>query len=134
VGHCDTAGQPGGGVQPGQDPGDRRGEGEDRPVDAEILAQLLAADYLPPVWMPDAGTNAVRRQVLRRAYIVRQRTRLKNQVHGILARNLVPRCPAADLFRIKGRAWLAAQDLPPDEQAPPARCCASWTSTARSWP
>jgi transposase len=86
-------------------------------VDAEILAQLLAADYLPPVWMPDPATRALRRQVLRRAHIVRQRTRLKNQVHAILARNLVPRCPAADLFGIKGRAWLAAQDLPPDERA-----------------
>jgi transposase len=84
---------------------------------AEILAQLLAADYLPSVWLPDAATNALRRQVLRRAPIVRQRTRLKNQVHAILARNLVPRCPAADLFGIKGRAWLATQDLPPDEQA-----------------
>jgi transposase len=86
-------------------------------VDAAILAQLLAADYLPPVWRPDAETGALRRQVLRRAHIVRQRTRLKNQVHAILHRNLVPRCPAADLFGIKGRAWLAAQDLPPDEQA-----------------
>jgi transposase len=86
-------------------------------VDAAILAQLLAADFLPPVWMPDAATSALRRQVLRRAHIVRQRTRLKNQVHAILARNLVPRCPAADLFGIKGRKWLGAQDLPPDEQA-----------------
>src|SRR5438067_1194621 len=86
-------------------------------VDAAILAQLLAADYLPAVWMPDAETSALRRQVLRRAHIVRQRTRLKNQVHAILHRNLVPRCPAADLFGIKGRRWLAAQDLPADEQA-----------------
>jgi len=43
-------------------------------VDAAILAQLLAADFLPPVWMPDAATSALRRQVLRRAHIVRQRT------------------------------------------------------------
>jgi len=86
-------------------------------VDAAILAQLLAADFLPPVWMPDAATSALHRQVLRRAHIVRQCTRLKNQVHAILHRNLVPRCPAADLFGIKGRKWLAAQDLPPDEQA-----------------
>jgi transposase len=86
-------------------------------VDAEILAQLLAADYLPPVWMPDPQTSALRRQVLRRAHIGRQRTRLKNQVHAILARNLVPRCPAADLFGIKGRAWLEGQDLPADERA-----------------
>jgi len=66
--------------------------------------------------MPDAATSALSRQVLRRAHIVRQRTRLKNQVHAILHRNLVPRCPAADLFGIKGRHWLAQQDLPPDKQ------------------
>src|SRR5262249_26718870 len=59
---------------------------------------------------------ALRRQVLRRAHIVRQRTRLKNQVHAILHRNLIPRCPASDLFGIKGRAWLAEQQLPPDER------------------
>jgi len=86
-------------------------------VDAEILAQLLAADYLPAVWRPDEATAALRRQVLRRAHIVRQRTRLKNQVHAILHRNLVPRCPAADLFGHKGRAWFAEQALPPDELA-----------------
>jgi transposase len=86
-------------------------------VDAEILAQLLAADYLPAVWRPDPATAALRRQVLRRAHIVRQRTRLKNQVHAILHRNLIPRCPAADLFGHKGRRWLAQQELPADELA-----------------
>src|SRR4051794_22854942 len=86
-------------------------------VDAQILAQLLAADYLPAVWRPDPATAALRRQVLRRAHLVRQRTRLKNQVHAILHRNLVPRCPAADLFGHKGRRWLAQQDLPADELA-----------------
>jgi len=45
---------------PGQDPGDRRGECEDK-VDAAILAQLLAADFLPPVRMPDPATSALRR-------------------------------------------------------------------------
>jgi hypothetical protein len=30
-------------------------------VDAQILAQLLVADYLPAVWLPDAATNALRR-------------------------------------------------------------------------
>jgi hypothetical protein len=48
-------------------------------VDAAILAQLLAADYLPAVWMSDEHTQALRRQVARRTHLVRQRTRLKNQ-------------------------------------------------------
>jgi len=49
-------------------------------VDAEILAQLLAADYLPGVWVADEDTQARRRQVARRAHLVCQRTRLKNRV------------------------------------------------------
>lgn len=85
-------------------------------VDAAILAQLLAADYLPAVWVADEDIQARRRQVARRAHIVRQRTRLKNQVQAVLHRNLVARCPAADLFGLKGRRWLAEQALPPDER------------------
>ncbi len=85
-------------------------------VDAAVLAQLLAADYLPAVWLADDATHALRRQVARRAHIVRQRTRLKNQVQAILHRNLIARCPAADLFGHKGRSWLAEQALPADER------------------
>jgi transposase len=48
-------------------------------VDAQILAQLLAADYLPGVWVADEDTQARRRQVARRAHLVRQRTRLKTR-------------------------------------------------------
>ncbi len=68
------------------------------------------------VWVADEGTQALRRQVARRAHIVRQRTRIKNQVQSVLHRNLVPRCPAADLFGIKGQVWLGRQPLPPDEE------------------
>ena len=32
-----------------------------------------------------------------RVHLVKQRTRLKNQVHAILSRNLVPTCPHSDL-------------------------------------
>jgi transposase len=84
-------------------------------VDARILAQLLAADFLPPVWLPDDRTRALRRQVARRAHLVRQRTRIKNQVHAILARNLAPTPPVSDLFGKTGRHWLSMQPLPADE-------------------
>jgi len=86
-------------------------------VDARILAQLLAADFLPPVWLPDERTRTLRRQVTRRAHLVRQRTRIKNQVHAILARNLAPTPPVSDLFGTTGRHWLARQDLPADERS-----------------
>jgi transposase len=86
-------------------------------VDARILAQLLAADFLPPVWLPDERTRSLRRQVTRRAHIVRTRTRIKNQVHAILARNLCPTPPVSDLFGKTGRHWLLRQQLPADEAA-----------------
>src|SRR2546425_12419894 len=85
-------------------------------VDAGVLAQLLAADYLPGVWQPDESTRVIRRLVARRAHIVRQRTRLKNQVHAILLRNLVTGCPATDLFGNRGRAWLQQVSLPAEER------------------
>lgn len=71
-------------------------------IDATVLAQLHASGFLPEVWMPDEATEQLRRQVARRAQLVRHRTRLKNQIHSILHRNLVPRCPATDLFGQKG--------------------------------
>jgi transposase len=85
-------------------------------VDAGVLAQLLAADYLPGVWQPNESTRVLRRLVARRAHIVRQRTRLKNQIHAILLRNLVSGCPASDLFGNRGRAWLQQVPLPLDER------------------
>ena len=86
-------------------------------VDARILAQLLAADFLPPVWLPDERTRRLRRQVTRRAHLVRQRTRIKNQVHAILARSLVSTPLVSDLFGKTGRHWLSRQALPADERS-----------------
>jgi transposase len=85
-------------------------------VDAAVLAQLLAADFLPAVWRPDEQLEALRRLVAQRTRIVRERTRLKNHVQAVLYRNLVPRCPYKDLFGRSGRAWLAARPLPADER------------------
>ena len=84
--------------------------------DARTLARLLAAGFLPEVWTPDEQTRVMRRRITRRAQLVRQRTREKNQVHAILIRNLKQRSPATDAFGAAGRRWLAAQDLPADER------------------
>ena len=85
-------------------------------IDAAVLAQLYASNFLPEVWMPDESTLALRRQISRRAQLVRQRTRLKNEVHAVLAAHLIERCPVTDLFGQRGRAWLSAQPLPMDER------------------
>jgi transposase len=84
-------------------------------VDAQTLAQLLAGGFLPEVWIVDEETRVLRRRVARRAQLVKQRTREKNQVHAILIRNLKPRPPVTDLFGVKGRKWMAGQTLPDDE-------------------
>jgi transposase len=90
-------------------------------IDAGVLASLHAANFLPEVWLPDARTERLRRLVAQRNQVVRHRTRVKNEVHAILAHHLVPRCPHADLFNGPGRAWLAQQVLPDDERAAIAR-------------
>lgn len=85
-------------------------------IDAAVLAQLYASGFLPEVWMPDEHTLALRRQIARRSQLVRQRTRLKNEIHAVLIAHLIERCPATDLFGKKGRAWLGVQPLPLDER------------------
>lgn len=85
-------------------------------IDATVLAKLYASNFLPEVWVPDAHTQALRRQVTRRNQIMRQRVRLKTTTQSILHAHLVPQCPHADLFGARGRAWLLAQHLPADER------------------
>ena len=101
-------------------------------VDAEVLAQLLAADYLPAVWLPDDETHALRRQVARRAHVVRQRTRLKNQVQSILHATWCPaaRRPTCSVARA-GTGW-RSRSCRGTSAKRWKRSCASSTSTARS--
>jgi transposase len=75
-------------------------------IDAKVLAQLGAADFLPEVWAPDEVTRALRRRVAHRSSLVCQRTRLRNQIHAVLTRNLIG-APVTDVFGQGGRRWLA---------------------------
>src|SRR4030095_4072102 len=54
-------------------------------IDAAVLAQLLAAGFLPEVWMPDETTAALRRRGARGTQLVRPRTPRTNQTPGLLA-------------------------------------------------
>jgi transposase len=84
-------------------------------LDARVLARLLASGFLEEVWAPDERTRALRRLTSRRARLVRARTRAKNELQGVLARNLCGRPPVRHLFSKAGRRWLAALELPLDE-------------------
>lgn len=85
-------------------------------VDAETLARLAAADFLPGVWEPDERTRRIRHQVAHREALSRQRTQVKNRIHSILHRNLVE-YDFSDLFGKSGRAFLETAELPAFERA-----------------
>ncbi|MEV8644908.1 hypothetical protein AB0V79_27530 [Mesorhizobium ciceri] len=85
-------------------------------IDAGVLAQLHTSGILPEAWVPDKETERLRRLVRRAASHARE-----ERVHGILQAHLVPKCPHADLFNRRGRAWLERQVLPDDERAAIAR-------------
>ena len=91
-------------------------------VDARTLCELLAAGFVPEVFGPDEETRALRRRLARRAALVRQRTRAKNELHAVLVRNLKGKPPMSDVFGVRGRAWLEALALPADERETLAGC------------
>lgn len=90
-------------------------------VDSETLAHLLRCDLLPESWKADRETQARRQQVRLRTTLVRQRTRLKNQVHAVLHQQGL-RSPVTDLFGKRGRLWLQAVQLPEVARASLAAC------------
>ncbi|MGI8727877.1 MAG: IS110 family transposase [Solirubrobacterales bacterium] len=90
--------------------------------DARTLARLLDADMLAPVWVPSAEIGALRRRVARRAALVRQRIRAKNEVHAALSRCLLGKPEVSDLFGVKGRKWLETLQMPDEEAETVAGC------------
>lgn len=84
-------------------------------IDAQVLAELLRAGYLPVVWQPDPAIRRLRSLTHRRAGLVNDRTGIKNRIHATLAARLIP-VPWAKLFGLQGRAWLAELDLDPEGQ------------------
>ncbi len=85
-------------------------------VDAKVLADLLAAGLIPAVWIGDERVRMLRRLVSRRRGLVKRRTQIKNEISAVLHRNLSAGNPASDPFGKKGRAWIAARQLPVDER------------------
>ena len=80
-------------------------------IDSATLAHLLRCNLLPEAWMADEPTRELRQQVRLRATLVRQRTRLKNQVHAVLHQQGL-HFGGSDLFGRAGRAWLNQVSLP----------------------
>lgn len=94
------------------DTGIRQARAKTDRLDARTLAKLLWAGELESVWTPDERVRVMRRRLSRRAQLVRARSRAKNEIQAVLMRCLKDRPPASDLFGVKGRKWLAEQQLP----------------------
>jgi transposase len=74
-------------------------------LDAKGLAILLRNGTLPEVWLPPSELRDQRELLRLRIFLVRLRTRVKNRIHGTLARYNVE-IPGADLFGAGPRALL----------------------------
>lgn len=74
--------------------------------DARALAELLRAGLVPEVWVPDPKTRWWRRRVAHREALVRHRIRVKNRVHGLFHRNMIPVPAELDLFGPDGEEWI----------------------------
>ena len=94
------------------DTGIRQARAKTDRLDARTLAKLLWTGELDGVWAPDERIRAMRRRLARRSQLVRARSRAKNEIHAVLMRCLKDRPPASDLFGVRGRRWLAEQQLP----------------------
>jgi transposase len=79
-------------------------------IDARILADLLRVGYLPEVYIPEERIQQWRCLVSHRIRLVRDRTRLKNRILGLLNREGC-RITASDPFGKKGRAQLDSLEL-----------------------
>jgi len=77
-------------------------------LDAKGLAILLRNGTLPEVWIPPSELRDQRELLRLRIFLVRLRTRVKNRIHGTLARfNL--QVPGADLFGVAARRELGTR-------------------------
>lgn len=79
--------------------------------DALALAQLLRMNWVPTVHVPPRETRDQRNLLRQRAWLVQQRTRIKNRIHSILDRNHEEPPAATDLFGTRGKAWMSALQL-----------------------
>ena len=83
--------------------------------DALRLARLLAANLIPEVWVPPKPVRELRALIAHRRQLVKEQTRLKNQLHSLLHRHHIL-LPSGDPFAARNRDWWRQLDLSPSER------------------
>src|ERR1700687_36431 len=87
----------------------RRVKNDER--DAADLADLLRMGRLPEAWIAPAEVRELRELTRYRQKLVKARTSVKDQVHGVLAKLGIP-VTHTDIFGVHGQAWLDDLELP----------------------
>jgi transposase len=80
-------------------------------LDARRLADALRRRSVVAVYYPPPAVRDLRELCRYRATLVRVRTALKQRIHALLLRQGLSAPRVADLFGVKGQAWLAAVSL-----------------------
>lgn len=79
-------------------------------IDSEALANLLRTDFLPCSYIPDKDTRELRAIVRHRAFLVQERTRMKNRIKSELRAKAIS--PPFDPFTAKGQVFLKSLGMP----------------------
>ena len=84
-------------------------------VDSKAIAELVRLDALPLAYMPDRETALLREKVRRRAFLVRERVKIKVKIKSFLTYEGIKPPPDCGLFTVKGVEWLHRLKLEPVE-------------------
>jgi transposase len=84
-------------------------------VDSRVIAELTRLDALPLAYVPDKEIALLREQVRRRAFLVRQRVKLKVKIKSVLTYEGVKWPSEYSLFTLKGVEWIHLLNLDPVE-------------------
>ena len=80
-------------------------------VDSKAIAELVRLDALPQAYMPDQETAMLREKIRRRAFLVRERVRLRTKIKSILTYEGIKPPSEHGLFTEKGEDWLHSLTL-----------------------
>lgn len=84
-------------------------------VDSKSIAELVRLDALPPAYMPDEETAMLREKIRRRAFLVRERVKLRVKIKSTLTYEGIKPPSSYGVFTVKGLKWLHSLGLEPVE-------------------
>lgn len=86
-------------------------------LDAHMLAQLLRAGLVATVYVSPPEYRELKELLRHRVRLVRDKRRMKNRIHNLLAKNNI-KLPVKDVFSRKGRLFLQSAPLPSCHRRP----------------